>query len=298
MSTTTDLSQAKISPAIRKAPLIDKASQLRDISAAARDYSTPSLAPHLVRETATKLAGPVVLMPEAKPPVSVAAAHKQLQAERITKSIAGFYATNLRIDMKNFKRAEKLFTELRASITDEENLKQQLALLAKHLKQATAAKAEVTLRYSAGRLSFSRSVPGYGSFIQSIVFSASDVDVYTKWDNSKQIELLRATRCAMDHSKTGLDFDAQVWNCHFTNGFKLTELAKVLDIAERQRLRFKNLVAKINRKPLVKIFSPDLIKSCKIKTDKRIASFIDIANGQGQKLSFKVTRLVSSVLLG
>jgi hypothetical protein len=293
---TTDLSQ-KISPAIRRAPLIDKASQLRDLSAAARDITTSAKPQILVRETATQLAQPVVLMPEAKPPVSVAAAHKQLAAERITKSIAGFYATNLRIDMKNFKRAESLLLQLKNNITDEESLTRHLSLLAKHLKQATAAKAEVTLKYNAGRISFSRALPQNAGFTQSLVFSAKDVDVYTKWDSSKQVELLRATRNAIDHSKTGLSFDVEVWKTYLAEDYKLSELAKALDIAERQRLRFKTLAAAVNKKSLTEIFNPDTISACKITSDKRVASFIDLTNARKQKLSLKVTRLVSAALL-
>ncbi len=294
MSTTTDL--AKISPAIRRAPLIDKASQLRDLSAAARDITTSAAPQILVRETATKLSSPV-LMPETKPPVSVAAAHKLLAAERITKSIAGFYATNLRIDMKNFKRAEKLLLELKNNITDEESLKRHLSLLAKHLKQATATKAEVTLKYNAGRVSFSRTLPNRAGFTQSLVFSAKDVDVYTKWDASSRVELLRATRHGIDHSKTGLSFDAEVWKSYLAEDYKLSDLTKALDVAERQRLRFKTLAAAVNKKSLTEIFNPDTISACKIKTDKRLASFIDLTNARKQKLSLKVTRLVSAALL-
>ncbi len=288
---TTDLSQ-KISPAIKRAPLIDKASQLRDISAATRDTTTS--APRiLVRETATQLAKPVSPAPETKPPVSVADVHRQLQAERITKSIAGFYATNLRIDMKNFKRAENLLLQFKNNITDEESLKRHLSLLAKHLKD----KAEVTLRYSSGRISFSRALPKNAGFTQSLVFAEQGLEVYTKWDANKQIELLRATRYAIDHNKSSLNFDASIWQSFLADGYRVTELNKALDIAERQRLKLKDLIAKINRKPLVKMLTPNIISQAKIKTDKKVAAFADLVNAKGQKLSLKVTRLVSAALL-
>ncbi len=293
MSTTTDL--AKISPAIRKAPLNDKASQLRDLSAGARD--TTSVQPQiLVRETAAKLSAPV-LMPEAKPPVSVAAAHKLLAAERITKSIAGFYATNLRIDMKNFKRAENLLLQLKNNITDEESLKRHLSLLAKHLKQATAAKAEVTLRYNSGRISFSRTLPNRAGFTQSLVFAEQGLEIYTKWEANKQIELLRATRFAADHDKNHFQFDTAIWQSFLADGYRVVELNKALDIAERQRLKLKDLIAKINRKSIYKLLTPSIISQAKIKTDKKVAAFADLVNAKGQKLSLKVTRLVSAALL-
>jgi len=226
---------------------------------------------------------------ETKPPVSVVAFERQLQAESISKSIAGFYATNLRIDMKNFKRAEKLFTALRSSITDEESLKLHLALIAKHLKQLT--KNQVSLVYKSGRISFNR-----GEVTQSLVFAEQGLEIYTRL--GKQVELLRATRYAIDNSMISMTDDCGIWNTYLRDGFKLSELNKALDVAERQRLKFKDLIAKINHKTIATMLSPNAINKAKIKTDKKLAAFVDLVNDRGQRLSLKVTRLVSAALLG
>ncbi len=288
MSTTT---AKQISPAIKRPVLANKATELRTISAAARDNTTSVKPQILVRETATQLAA-AVPVPETKPPVSVLAFERQLAAESVTRSIAGFYATNLRVDMKNFKRAEHLFKQLRSSITDEESLKLHLNLLAKNLRQLT--KSQVALVYKSGRISFMHAAK---SFTQSLVFAEQGLEIYTRWEGSKQVELLRATRYAIDHSRDSVIDDLGIWNTYLRDGIKVAELNKALDIAERQRLKLKDFIAKLNHKTIATLLSPSPIIKAKIKTDKKLAAFADLTNAHGQTLSLKVTRLVSSAKL-
>ncbi len=288
MSTQEIKSQVKVSPAVKVSA--DKLSGLRANAASHRDKIA---APSFVATPKPVIQVPLV----NKLSMPVMASNEELSREKITKAIAGFYASHLRIDMKNFKRAETLFKKFRSLLVSESALKDCLGLLSKHLEAATAKRAEVTLRYASGRLCFSRKTPKHGSFSQVILFSGDDLTVFTKWDDHTQIELLRATLHAIDDRKEGLDFDAGLWNNYLAESFQLKQLDKALDVAERQRLRFGNLVAKINKKSLTKIFKATPIAKVQIKTDKRSASFIDLVNAKGQRLSLKVTRLVSAAIL-
>ncbi len=215
---------------------------------------------------------------------------------RLSKAIANLYARNLRIDMKNFKRAEKLFMAFRKTIVNEASLKRSLGLLARQLEQST--KATVTLKYVAPRLSFVRSLPDRTKIIQTFVFEGGELSIYTKWEATGLVELLRATKYAADSSKTVLDFDIKVWKTYCQGTLGLSHLSKVLDICERQRLNFHQFVSKLNCKTsLEDLLKAALITRANIKTDKRSAAFIDLLNRSGQELSIKSTRLVSSISL-